>query len=67
MRKIGLALTAAVVLAAAGPSTASAAEPVTITGPCAVQQALFGKYGIQIDMYAPAVSYAYGTVCGVTG
>jgi hypothetical protein len=67
MKKLGIAALAAASLVGAGAQSAQAAEPVVITGPCAIQQNLFDKYNIQIDMYAPLVSYAYGTVCHVTG
>jgi hypothetical protein len=62
MKKIGIAAVAAVALMAGGAQSANAA-----VGPCATQQALFDKYNIQIDMYAPEVSWAYGTVCRTTG
>ena len=65
MRKLGIAalLAASVV----GASAQSAAAAPDIDGPCETQQALFDKYGIGLNMYAPEVSWAYNTACGVTG
>jgi hypothetical protein len=56
-----LALTAAL----AAPAATAAAPPTL--APCETQRELFDKYNIQIDMYAPAVSWAYTTACSVTG
>ena len=64
MKKLGIAVLATASIVGASAQSASAAE---IDGPCATQQALFEKYNIQIDMYSPEVSWAYNTVCGVTG
>ncbi len=66
MRKLMVAAVAALSVAAGSAPTAQAAETVAATGPCATQQALFEKYNIQIDMYAPAASWLYNTVCGIT-
>jgi hypothetical protein len=65
MKKLGIAVLAAASIVGATASSANAAE--VYTGPCDVQRSLFETYNIQIDMDAPAVSWAYGTVCGVTG
>jgi hypothetical protein len=66
VKKLVVAAVVAAGLIGASAPSAPAAEPVAITGPCATQQALFEKYNIQIDMYAPAASWLYGTICGVT-
>ena len=65
MKKLGIAALVAASLVGASAQSASASEP--IGGPCATQRDLFDKYNIQIDMYAPAVSWAYTQVCNVTG
>ena len=66
MRKLMITAVVAAGLIGASAPSAQAAETVAITGPCATQQALFEKYNIQIDMYAPAASWLYGTICGIT-
>lgn len=64
MKKIAVAACAAVALVSAlAPAGAQAGEPA----PCSTQQALFDKYGIGLNMDAPLVGYAYGTVCAITG
>jgi hypothetical protein len=65
MKKVGIAAFAAVCLLGANAPGANAAQ--VYTGPCAIQQNLFQKENIQIDMYSPIVSGAYGAVCRVTG
>jgi hypothetical protein len=67
MKKLGIAALAAASLVGAGAQTAQAAEAVDYKGPCATQRDLFATYNIQTDMDAPAVGWAYGTVCSVTG
>ena len=65
MKKLGIAaLVAASIVGATAQSASAAAQ---IEGPCTTQRALFEKYNIQIDMYSPEISWAYTTVCGVTG
>ena len=66
MKKLGIAVLAAASIAGATAQSASATA-AQIDGPCATQQALFEKHNIQLDMYAPEVSWAYNTACGVTG
>ena len=65
LKKLGIAVLAAASIAGASAQSASAA--VYVPGPCERQQELFEKYNIQIDMYSPEISWAYNTVCGVTG
>ena len=68
MRKLTIAALAATALLASGAQNAQAATaPAGPSGPCATQQALFDKYGIGLNMDAPFVGYASGTVCGITG
>jgi hypothetical protein len=62
-KKFAIAAVAAMAVTVGAPvATAGAAY-----GPCYTQQSLFEKYNIQTDMDAPAVAYAYNTVCSVTG
>ena len=65
MKKLGIAVLAAASIVGASAQSASAASAPE--GPCATQQGLFETYNIQTDMNAPAVAWAYNTVCGVTG
>ena len=65
MKKLGIAVLAAASIAGASAQGASAAAE--INGPCETQRGLFEKYNIELHMYAPEVSWAYNTACGVTG
>ena len=64
MRKLAIAAVAALMATAAGAGSASAATTGT---PCQIQQSLFYKLGITLEMHQEQLEEAYSEFCAATG